>query len=115
MVIVKYNSSLVEQWRYFIYGQGGSQDAGKAITVDATGNIYVAGRVVNKGTGTGSDFGLSTIAFDKNGTFNNILTTGTNIKKKPIKAKNENHSLYIHDWLAFPIFIISEYSENDSS
>jgi hypothetical protein len=57
MVVIKYNSALVEQWRFYIFSPGAADDAGIAITVDpVTGNIFAAGQLGDNGTGTGKDF-----------------------------------------------------------
>jgi hypothetical protein len=57
IVIIKYNSSLVEQWRIYYYGAGASSDSGVAVTVDpVTSNVYLEGQIGDISAGTGKDF-----------------------------------------------------------
>lgn len=42
-VVIKYNSSGVQQWVYRYNGQGNGQDAANSIVVDAQHNVYVTG------------------------------------------------------------------------
>jgi hypothetical protein len=57
MVVIKYSSALVEQWRYYFYSPGAANDSGVAIVIEpSTGNIIVAGQLGDNGTGTGADF-----------------------------------------------------------
>lgn len=42
-ITIKYNSNGVSQWTSFYSGQGNIYDEGRAVTVDASGNVYVAG------------------------------------------------------------------------
>ena len=65
MAVIKFNSSLVEQWRNYFWGPGSSMDAGMDIALDGTGNIYVVGQIGDNGS-TGSDW--MTAKMDPSGT-----------------------------------------------
>jgi hypothetical protein len=59
MVVIKYSSDLVEQWRYYLFSPGAADDIGVAIAIEpGTGNIVAAGQIGDNGTGTGADFGI---------------------------------------------------------
>lgn len=47
---IKYNSAGVQQWIKKSNGIGDNSDSGSAITVDASGNVYVAGYTFGNGT-----------------------------------------------------------------
>lgn len=50
-VTIKYNSAGVEQWVSLYSGQPGDFDQARAIEIDSSGNIYVAGRCGENGYG----------------------------------------------------------------
>jgi len=59
MVVIKYNSDLIEQWRYYLYSPGATDDSGIAIAIEkGSGNIVATGQIGDNGTGTGPDFGI---------------------------------------------------------
>src|SRR5688572_19919046 len=60
---IKYNSQGVLQWTARYDGPGNSTDEAYAITIDASGNIYVTGYSV----GSNSDKDIVTIKYNSNG------------------------------------------------
>ena len=60
---IKYNSSGVQLWEARYNGTGGSQDFGRKVAVDVSGNVYVTGGSIQ--SGTGSDF--TTIKYNSSG------------------------------------------------
>ncbi len=63
LIVIKYNSSGVEQWVRKYNGPGNSQDGATALAIDNTGNIVVTG--YSYGSGSSSDF--VTIKYNANG------------------------------------------------
>ena len=63
IVTIKYNSSGNLLWKQIYNGVGNDDDNGKAIAIDAIGNVYVAGYATGKGTG--EDMVL--LKYDKDG------------------------------------------------
>lgn len=63
LIVIKYNSSGVEQWVRSYNGPGNSQDGATAMAIDNTGNIVVTG--YSYGSGSSSDF--VTIKYNANG------------------------------------------------
>jgi uncharacterized delta-60 repeat protein len=61
---VKYNSNGVQQWAARYNGPGGSDDYAYALTVDASGNVYVTGEAFFE-AGSGSDY--TTIKYNSSG------------------------------------------------
>ncbi|MEO8211430.1 MAG: SBBP repeat-containing protein, partial [bacterium] len=60
---IKYNPSGIEQWVQRYNGPGNSSDKTNSLSVDASGNVYVAG--VSAGSTTGDDF--ATIKYSQTG------------------------------------------------
>jgi len=63
-VLVKYDSSGVQQW-YRTWG-GSNEDNGRGVAVDSSDNVYLAGRTFNFGAGS-SDMYLVKYGVDGNG------------------------------------------------
>ena len=63
-VTIKYNSSGVQQWVQRYSYEGNNSDEGDAITVDNTGNVYVACRSIS----TTTSWDYATIKYSTNGT-----------------------------------------------
>lgn len=61
---VKYNSAGVQQWQVRYNGTGNDYDRANAITLDATGNVYITGKSVGVGS-TAED--AVTIKYDNSG------------------------------------------------
>ncbi len=61
---VKYNSTGVQQWQVRYNGTGNDYDRANAITLDATGNVYVTGKSVGAGSAAEDAF---TIKYDNLG------------------------------------------------
>ena len=61
---VKYNSAGVQQWQVRYNGTGNDYDRANAITLDATGNVYVTGKSVGAGAAAEDAF---TIKYDNSG------------------------------------------------
>jgi uncharacterized delta-60 repeat protein len=64
IVVIKYNSNKIEQWRRFYDGPGHSSDKAFGIVVDASNNIIVTGY----STGVGSQADFTTIKYNSTGT-----------------------------------------------
>jgi hypothetical protein len=64
IVVIKYNSAKVEQWRRYYDGPGHSTDKAFGIVVDASNNVIVTGY----STGVGSQADFTTIKFNSAGT-----------------------------------------------
>jgi uncharacterized delta-60 repeat protein len=62
-ITIKYNSSGVQQWVARYNGPGNSSDYATALSVDASGNVYVTG--YSYGSGTASDY--ATIKYNSSG------------------------------------------------
>lgn len=62
-LIIKYNSAGVQQWLRTYNGPSNFNDRGMAITVDASGNVYVTGK---SGAQSGDDY--ATIKYNSSGT-----------------------------------------------
>jgi uncharacterized delta-60 repeat protein len=60
---IKYNSTGTQQWASRYNGTGNAGDLGTAMTIDAAGNIYIAG--YSDGSGTNSDY--STVKYNSAG------------------------------------------------
>lgn len=63
-VVLKYNSSGMQQWMKTYNGTGSSSDSPSDLKIDASGNIYITG--YSTGVGTGYDW--LTIKYDPSGT-----------------------------------------------
>jgi hypothetical protein len=63
MLTIKYDAAGVEKWVARYNGPGDTEDFANAITVDDSGNVYVAGR-----SGNFTAFNYTTVAYDSNGT-----------------------------------------------
>jgi uncharacterized delta-60 repeat protein len=61
---IKYNSSGVQQWVARYNGPGSTYDGASAISLDASGNIYVTGY----SSGTNTDIDYATIKYNSSGT-----------------------------------------------
>jgi Secretion system C-terminal sorting domain len=55
IVVIKYNSSLVEQWRYYFDGSTSSYDNADGITLDNSGNVCITGTISDNGNGKGKE------------------------------------------------------------
>lgn len=60
---IKYNSAGQEQWVARYHGTGNGNDAGKALAIDVSGNIYVTGSSLN----SNNNFDCVTIRYDSTG------------------------------------------------
>jgi uncharacterized delta-60 repeat protein len=75
---VKYNSSGVQQWVRRYNGTGNDFDAGYAVAIDGSGNVYVGG----SSTGNNSDLDFITIKYNANGqreTGDELTANNTNV------------------------------------
>lgn len=63
-IVLKYNSSGVQQWMKTYNGTGSSSDSPSDLKIDASGNVYITG--YSTGVGTGYDW--LTIKYDPTGT-----------------------------------------------
>ena len=63
MVTIKYNSLGEEEWVARYHGPGDSWDIGRAIAIDALGNVYVTGETHSEAT----DFDYATIKYTASG------------------------------------------------
>lgn len=62
-VAIKYNSQGVQQWLQRYDGPNNNRDFGEAITIDGSGNVYVAGSSL----GNGSDYDYAVIKYNSSG------------------------------------------------
>ena len=62
-ITIKYNSAGQEQWVSRYHGTGNGNDAGKALAIDGSGNIYVTGSSFN----SNNNFDCVTIKYDPTG------------------------------------------------
>ncbi len=65
IIIVKYNSTGVQQWAQRVNGPANNEDKGTSVAVDGLGNAYVTGFV---NLNSGNDFDIATIKFNSVGT-----------------------------------------------
>jgi uncharacterized delta-60 repeat protein len=63
LMVVKYDPAGTELWSSFYNGSSNSTDEGKAISVDASGNVYVCGYE----TASGFTFDMVTVKFNSSG------------------------------------------------
>jgi hypothetical protein len=82
IVVIKYNSSLVEQWRYYFDGNASSYDNAAGITLDNSGNVCITGTISDNGNGKGNEIVIGKLTsagslvyeyiFNNSGTYNDV-------------------------------------------